>query len=77
MEGETIRLQGERAQWRVKRAETFDEMALQHLRDWQAAGSSARLQAAWEMVEEAWRLKKRNPDELRLQRSIVRVRRFC
>lgn len=64
----------DRSRWPVRRMDSFDAMARQHVMDWQAAGSSARRQAAWDMVVEAWALKKRNPDELRLQRSLVTVR---
>lgn len=65
----------DRSHWPVRKVASFDLMARQHVRDWQAAGSSARLQAAWDMVVEAWAMKNRNPDELRLQRFITAVRR--
>ncbi len=39
---------------------------------WQAQTAEARFAAAWEMVETAWELKNRSPDELRLQRSVGR-----
>ncbi len=37
---------------------------------WQAQSTSARLRAAWELVELAYRWKGGNLDELRLQRSV-------
>jgi len=42
---------------------------------WQQLGSRAIFDAAWEMVEEAWKLKGRDLDELRLQRSVVHIQR--
>lgn len=42
-----------------------------HLRDWQAVSPDRRARAAWEMVEEAWKLQGRSPDELRFQRRIT------
>jgi hypothetical protein len=37
---------------------------------WQRQGDAAIFRAAWELVEAYWRAQGRNPDELRLQRSI-------
>ena len=37
---------------------------------WQRQGDAAIFVAAWELVESYWRAQGRNPDELRLQRSI-------
>lgn len=39
---------------------------------WQDQSAEARFAAAWEMVETAWEMKNRCPDELRLQRSFSR-----
>jgi hypothetical protein len=41
---------------------------------WQAQGPSKIFEAAWQMVIEAWTVKGRNVDELRLQRTAVVVR---
>ncbi len=40
------------------------------LKFWQAQAPSAIFEAAWELVELAAKLKGKNPDELRLQRSV-------
>jgi hypothetical protein len=37
---------------------------------WQRQGDAAIFRAAWELVETYWRESGRNPDELRLQRSV-------
>jgi hypothetical protein len=50
-------------------------MRQQAIRRWQRVSASRRAQAAWEMVEEAWSLKKRPADELRLQRIITVLRK--
>jgi len=42
---------------------------------WQRLGSRAIFDAAWELVEDAWKLKGRDPNELRLQRTVVRIQR--
>lgn len=65
----------DRSNWRILKCEDLESMTRQHVVDWQALPPSARSQAAWEMVEVAWRLKGRNPDELRLQRSLAVFRR--
>ena len=41
---------------------------------WQAQSPDAIFRAAWEMVELASKLKGTNPDELRLQRSVVVIK---
>ncbi len=65
----------DRSHWVVRKCASYEEMELWHLWDWQQAGSAARLRAAWEMVVEAWALKKRNPDELRFQRLVTSIKR--
>lgn len=50
-------------------------MSRQHVIDWQALPPSARSHAAWEMVVTAWRMKGRDPNELRLQRALAVFRR--
>jgi hypothetical protein len=37
---------------------------------WQRQGDAAIFRAAWELVESYWRALGRDPDELRLQRSV-------
>ena len=37
---------------------------------WQRRGDAAIFEAAWELVESYWRESGRDPDELRLQRSV-------
>jgi hypothetical protein len=37
---------------------------------WQRHGDAAIFRAAWELVEAYWRDRGKNPDELRLQRSV-------
>ncbi len=64
-----------RASWAVTRCESLEDMRLQHVRTWQALSSAERMDAAWDLVKEAWALQKRNLDELRLQRSITVVRK--
>ena len=43
---------------------------------WQRQGDAAIFRAAWELVEAYWRDQGRDPDELRLQRSIEAFQRF-
>jgi len=40
---------------------------------WQRQGSTAIFAAAWEMVVEAYRWKKKSESELELQRSVERI----
>jgi hypothetical protein len=42
---------------------------------WQRAGAQARFDAAWDLVVEAHLLRGADPNELRLQRSVVSVER--
>lgn len=42
---------------------------------WQGLNSEARADAVWEMVVEHWKDKGKDPDELRLQRSVESVQR--
>ncbi len=41
---------------------------------WQSQGPSAIFGAAWELVETAWKLKGGDPEMLRLERSVGRVK---
>ncbi len=45
------------------------------LKFWQAQSSSARFQAAWELIQHAWRVKGHDVRQLRLQRSIESFQR--
>ena len=40
------------------------------IRFWQAQSDAAKFAAAWELVTTAYQLKGRDPDELRLQRTV-------
>jgi hypothetical protein len=42
---------------------------------WQRQGDAAIFRAAWELVEAYWRDRGRDPDELRLQRSVETFQR--
>lgn len=42
---------------------------------WQAQPEAARFAVAWELVELAWKLKGRDPRELRLQRTVENFQR--
>ena len=64
-----------RASWPVVKCSTLDEMRNHHLRAWQSVSSAERMKTAWDMVVEAWEIKKRNPDELRFQRSVTVIRK--
>lgn len=50
-------------------------MRVQAIRRWQRVSATARATAAWELVVEAWSLKKRPAHELRLQRVITVMRK--
>jgi len=65
----------DRSDWTARKVDSFEEMERTHLRDWQEVSCEERMKAAWEMVEEAWTLKKRDPDELRFQRVARCVKR--
>ena len=43
---------------------------------WQRRGDAAIFRAAWELVEAYWRDRGRDPDELRLQRSVATFTRL-
>lgn len=44
---------------------------------WQTQSDEARLEATWELVVESYLIKGKNPDELRLQRSVESLKRQC
>lgn len=58
----------DRSDWTVRKCESFEEMERVHIREWQKVSCAERMKAAWEMVEEAWAIQKRDPNELRFQR---------
>ena len=64
-----------RSGWTLQRCESFDDMRVQAIRRWQRVSATARATAAWELVVEAWSLKKRPAHELRLQRVITVMRK--
>jgi hypothetical protein len=65
----------DRSHWVVQKCDSFEQMERIHVRSWQEVSGAARLAAAWDMVEEVWKLKNRNPDELRFQRLARCVKR--
>jgi hypothetical protein len=64
-----------RAGWMEVKCSSFDEMRANHIRNWQAVSPAERLKAAWELVVDAWEIKKRDPNELRFQRSVTVIRK--
>ena len=67
----------DRSDWKIKRFDNFEDMRIDHIREWQEAGETMRLQAAWELVFDYWvGMKGMNPDELRLQRSVTSFQRI-
>jgi hypothetical protein len=64
----------DRSHWPQAKLASFDEVRAYRIRQWQDAGCSARMQAAWELVYDYWvGMKHVNPDELRLKKSVTRV----
>ena len=60
----------DRSHWPQAKFTSFGEARAYRINQWQKAGCSARLTAAWELVVDYWvGMKKMHPDELRLQRS--------
>lgn len=68
-------MEKDRSDWVVKKCSSFEEMRTHRVKQWQQVPFMQRLDAAWELMEEAWKIKKLDPDELRLQRSITAVNR--
>jgi hypothetical protein len=58
----------DRSQWTVRKVHSFLEAEKLHIQDWQNVSGAERMAAAWDMVEEAWMLKKHDRNELRFQR---------
>ena len=66
----------DRAHWPTRRCESFDDMRAYRIRQWQEAGCGARMTAAWELVVDHWvDCLGKDPNELRLQRSVTHLRR--
>ena len=42
---------------------------------WQSRTSAERFAAAWQMVVDRWEMQGKDPDELRLQRSVTNIHR--
>lgn len=61
--------------WTLQRCESFDDMRVEAIRRWQRVSATARAAAAWDLVVEAWSLKKRPAHELRLQRTVAVLRK--
>lgn len=64
-----------RKDWTVRRCHSFDDMRVQSIRQWQRLSATARANAAWELVVDAWKLKRLDPDELRFQRIVTVLRK--
>ncbi|MEN3942159.1 hypothetical protein WJU23_12755 [Prosthecobacter sp. SYSU 5D2] len=60
-----------RVGWYAKKGSSLDDMRTENIRFWQKQGGAVIRQAAWDLVEEAWKQQNRNPDELRFQRCPV------
>lgn len=66
----------DRSHWIVKKFTSHEELRAFGIREWQKLSGAARRQAAWELVENYWvNVKGKNPDELRLQRTVTSIRR--
>lgn len=61
--------------WTLVRCSSFEDMRRQAVLHWQRVSATARSDAAWEMVQEAWTLKNRPAHELRLQRIVTVLRK--
>lgn len=63
----------DRSDWVVKRCSSFEEMRVHRVKQWQDLPFMRRMDAAWEIMEESWKIKKMDLNELRLQRSVATV----
>jgi hypothetical protein len=54
-------VQKDRSHWVVKKCESFDEMRNYRIQQWQDLPFTDRLNAAWELVQEYWEIKQKNP----------------
>jgi hypothetical protein len=67
-----IQPEKDRSHWPVAKLSSFDEVRAYRINQWQHAGPAARLAATWELVTDYWvGMKGKQPDELRLQRSVT------
>ena len=64
----------QRPDWTLVRCESHAAMRREAIRRWQRVSATRRVEAAWDMVKEAWTLKKRPADELRFQRTVTVLR---
>jgi hypothetical protein len=64
----------QREGWYAVRCHDLEDMRRQNIAYWQRAGGAAIRQAAWELVQDWWEMKKKNPDELRFQRIAPSLR---
>ena len=67
--------QQRRAGWIAVKCSSFDEMRANHISAWQAVPPAERLKAAWELVVDAWEMKKRDPNELRFRKIVTVIRK--
>ena len=65
----------DRSHYVAKKCNSFDEMRAFQIEQWQSRPFMERMDAAWQMVVEAWEMKGYNVDELRFQRTITTVKR--
>ena len=61
--------------WTIRRCASFEDMRIQAIRNWQRVSATARTNAAWELVVDAWKMKGSDLDELRRQRTITGLRK--
>lgn len=67
----------DRSNWIVKKFSSFEEQRNWQIAEWQSVSGAARRQAAWELVYDYWvNIKKIDPNELRLQRSVTKLTRI-
>ena len=67
----------DRSHWVVKKFTSFDEQRNWQIQEWQKVSGAQSRQAAWELAYDYWvNIQNKNPDELRLQRSITNFRRL-
>lgn len=66
----------DRSDWVVKRFSSFDDQRAWQLQEWQKLTGAERRKAAWELVYDYWvGMKKVEPNELRLQRTVTNLTR--
>ena len=60
--------------WEGVKCASLGDMRTQNILFWQRAGGAAIRRAAWELVDEMWKARGRDPNELRFQRIAPSVR---